>query len=688
MFARPRSQPKIRPDASLRRTLWVTGFIVVWMLGIGVRLVQLQVSQRDELTRLARKQQQGENKVESERGQLVDRQGRSLARSVRTESIFVAPAEMEDVEYTADSLAKALQLDKANLVTRLSEGKRRASRAVTIARQLDADKAKQILDLNIRGVHSQAEAKRFYPNGTLAAHVLGFVSVDNVGVAGIEQSHNQKISGGNGKLFLEKDSQGRSYESSEIAAKPSQDVVLTLDEMVQYRTEQALARAVSESHAKSGAAIVLDPHTGEILALANVPTFDPNRPGEATDEARTNRALQNYEPGSTFKIVAYSAAMELGLVKPDDTIDCQMGSITVAGSVIHDHHPFGVLTVAEALAKSSNVGAIKIALKVHDNPFFGFIQRFGFGARTGVELPGETRGLLVPVNRWQPASIGYLAMGQEVGVTPLQMAAAFGAIANGGVRIAPHLVREVRSAGGTVSQLANPEQRRVISLETATRLKGMLEGVTLRGTAKKAQLDGYSAAGKTGTAQTFDAKAGGYSKTKYVASFAGFAPVEHPAVVIVVVIDEPAGSHHGGDVAAPVFREIAEQILPDLGIAPDTQLKPGEQQLFAQISPTATQSQPDEADSNAAQQRQARNATLPQSRTDRDGEVVYAAATKNAVVMPDLRGRSVRDVARTCSQLGLQVEARGEGRVWRQTPAPGAEVANKQTVYVDFGRVN
>lgn len=690
MLARPQHQTKTRPDASLRRTLLVAGFIVVWMLAIGARLVQLQVSQRDDLTKLARKQQQGEKDTEPERGQLVDRQGRSLARSVPTESIFVAPEEMDDVERTADLLAKALELDKANLFRRLSEAKSRASRSVSIVRQLDADKAKSILALNIRGVHSQPESKRFYPNGSLAAHVLGFVSIDNVGVAGIEQSNNRKISGDRGKLFLEKDSGGRSYESFELASKPGQDVVLTLDEMIQYRAEQALAAAVSQSHAKSGTAIVLDPRTGEILALANVPTFDPNRPGEATEESRTNGALQNYEPGSTFKVVAYSAAIELGLFKPEDTIDCQMGSIVVAGSVIRDHHPFGVLTVAEALAKSSNVGAIKIALKVRDNPLYDFIQRFGFGARTGVELPGETRGMLVPVKRWQPASIGYIAMGQEVGVTPLQMAAAFGAVANDGVRVAPHLVRETRSAGGAVAQRSNPEQRRVISPETANKLKGMLEGVTLRGTARKAQLDGYSAAGKTGTAQKFDTKAGGYSKTKYVASFVGFAPVEHPAIVIVVVIDEPAGAHHGGDVAAPVFREIAEQILPDLGIAPDTQLKPAEQQLIAQTTEAFTQAQPDGSMLNSAQQRpeQARNTTLPEARANGDGEIIYAAATRNAVVMPDLRGRSVRDVARTCAQLGLQLEARGEGRVWRQSPAAGEEVASRQTVYADFGRVN
>jgi membrane peptidoglycan carboxypeptidase len=355
------------------------------------------------------------------------------------------------------------------------------------------------------------------------------------------------------------------------------------------------------------------------------------------------------------------------------------------------------LTVAEALAKSSNVGAIKLGLKVGDQSMYDFIQRFGFGSRTGVELPGETPGILRPVARWQPSSIGSIAMGQEVGVTPLQMAAAFATVANSGMRVAPHLVREIRTPGGAVIQRSNPEQRRVISAETANQLKGMLEGVTLRGTAKKAQLDGYSAAGKTGTAQKIDPKTKGYSKTKYVASFVGFAPVEHPAIVIIVVIDEPAGSYHGGDVAAPVFREIAEQILPDLGIAPDTQLKPSQEiagQLIAQTSQPAVQPKAGGANSGTASQRaaqeaiQSRNATLPVvTQAGRDGEIVYAVATKNAVVMPDLRGRSVRDVARTCAQLGLQFEARGEGRVQRQSPAPGAEILTRQVVHVEFGRI-
>lgn len=679
LFARPQIQSATRPDPSLRRALIVTVVIVVWMFAIAVRLVYLQVSQHEKLAQRAQQQQQGEVETAPARGQLQDREGRQLARSIDTESIFVAPDEVEDVSKIVAQLAPALNLDRTALTKELTDAKAGNRRFVWVARRLAPEQAEKVTVLNLGGVHTQREPKRFYPNGSLAAHVLGFVGLDNTGLGGIEQSYNQKISGEGGKLLLERDSRGQAYESFLVASKPGQSIILTLDQMVQYRAEQALAETVSRTHAKSGTAIVLDPHTGEILALANAPSFDPNNPGTARPEARANGALGNiYEPGSTFKIVAYSAALERGLVKPDDKIDCQMGSITVAKRLIHDHHPFGLLTVTEALEKSSNVGAIKLGLKVGDPTMYEFMKLYGFGSRTGVELPGETAGLVRPLSRWQPSSIGSIAMGQEVGVTPLQMAAAYAVVANGGVRVAPHLVREIKSPTGATVYQPNPEQRRVLSAETANALKGMLEGVTLRGTAKKAQLDGYSAAGKTGTAQKIDPRTRGYSATKHVASFVGFAPVQNPAVVIIVVIDEPAGSYHGGDVAAPVFSQIAEQILPDLGVAPDTQVKQAPELIAKANPPSLAKTRKDKIEEPER--------AAPEVR--KDGDIIYATSSRDAMLMPDLRGRSVRDVARTCAQLGLQVEARGDGRVWHQSPGPGTEVKTGQTVYLEFGRAN
>jgi cell division protein FtsI (penicillin-binding protein 3) len=580
-----------------------------------------------------------------------------------------------------------LQVKKDELIDRLEEAKGKNSRFLWVARRLTNEQATAIRGFGLPGVNFRSEPKRFYPNGSIAAHVLGFVGIDGAGLGGVEQFYNEKISGEPGKLFTEKDSEGNSYESFEVPGTPGQTVVLTLDHSIQYRAEQALLAAVTKSRAKSGTAIVLDPRSGEILALANAPTFDPNKPGEAKPEARANWALQNiYEPGSTFKIISFSAAIEKGLAKPDDRIDCQMGAITVAGRLVHDHHAFGSLTITEALAKSSNVAAIKLGIRVGDPGMYEYMTRFGFGSRTGVELPGETAGLLRPVNRWQPSSIGSIAIGQEIGVTPLQMAAAFAALANDGIRVAPHLVREIRSAAGASIYRANPEQRRVVKTETARALRQMLENVTLNGTAKLAQLNGYSAAGKTGTAQKIDPKTKTYSRTKHVASFVGFAPVENPAVVIIVVIDEPGGAYHGGEVAAPVFRDIAEQILPDLGVAPDTYLKLTEGLVAEKVTHEVKPKTREET----AQTEQARQATLPSvaGHDQRGGEIVYAAANRSAILMPDLSGQSVRDVARTCARLGLKVEARGEGRATSQNPSPGAELVSGQVVYIDFARAN
>lgn len=658
------------------------------MLVVCARLIYLQFSQYEQLANRARQQQQNAIETSPERGELLDRQERQLARSVQTVSLFLDPdgLDVPTLDRNAQELAKSLNLKRTDLTAEFRKAHANKKRFVWIARRLDADHASKIVALNLPGVQTQLEPKRYYPNGSLAAHVLGYVGLDGKGLGGVEQFYNAKISGEPGQLFLERDANGKPYDGYEIAAKPGQTVVLTIDQTIQYQAEQALQAAVHQSRAKSGTVIVLDPRSGEILALANAPTFDPNRVSDAKPETRSNWALQNiYEPGSTFKIVAFSAALEKKLARVDDRIDCQMGAITVAGRVVHDHHPFGSLTIAEALAKSSNVAAIKLGIRVGDPTMYDYIRRFGFGSKTGIELPGETSGLLRKVERWQASSIGSIAIGQEIGVTPVQMVAAFGALANDGVRVAPHLIREVRDAGGNVVYRAQPEQRRVISAETAIALRGMLEGVTLSGTAKKAQLDGYSAAGKTGTAQKIDPKTRSYSATKFVGSFVGFAPVSNPQVVIIVVIDEPGGAYHGGDVAAPVFREVAEQILPALGVEPDIETKSAPE-LIAQNPENPERAA--KVREEQAESEQQRKATMPtvDSNGGRGGEVVYAVATRKAILMPDLRGRSVRDVARTCAQLGLQVEARGEGKVLKQSPAAGTEVNTGQLIYVDFGR--
>ncbi|MCA1568045.1 MAG: transpeptidase family protein [Acidobacteria bacterium] len=697
MPERSNAKTKNRPDASRQRVSIVVLLLVLWMIAIGVRLVHLQVGQHEQLSDRARRQQQQSAKSNALRGLILDRNGHELARSLDVDSFVAEPTDEKfDARETAKKFAAVLGLDESPLRARLEEARKSKRKFVWLARQVDAEQARRIHELKLAGVRAVKEPKRYYPNGALAAHVLGYVGTDDEGLAGIELYQNASLGGEAGKTVFDKDARHKAFNSFEVEAQPGQSIVLTIDQNIQYQAERAVAEAMEQTRAKSATALVLEPRTGEILALVNAPTFDPNGARKISEELRKNQALQNiYEPGSTFKIVAYSAAIEEKLARPTDMIDCQMGSINLLGRTIRDTHAYGTLTVTEALAKSSNVAAIKLGLRVGKERMYDYMRRFGFGERTGIELKGETRGIVRKPENWHPSSMGSVAIGQEVGVTPIQMAAAFATIANDGVRVAPHLVREVRDANGQAVQRTAPETHRVLSAETARTLRPMLESVTVSGTAKLAQLDGYTAAGKTGTAQKIDPATRAYSKTKYVASFAGFAPIENPAVVIIVVLDEPAGSYYGGTVAAPVFRAIAESVLPYLGVAPDTEFKTpagGQDELALEMN--ATQANRDAASATAhhaqySSQEPAAQAMLPQVVERGAGgvrEVVYAAATERALLMPDVRGRSVREAARICAQLGLELEAHGDGRAIGQSPAAGARVEAGQTVSVEFGR--
>lgn len=681
------SEQTLRPDVSRRRALVVAVFLCLWMVAVGARLAYLQTAQHEQLSKRARAQQLNSETLAPVRGLILDRRGRELARSIDVDSFFASPRDLEDSDAAAERLAAALGLDASSLAARFRQARDARRSFVWIARKVSDEQARAVRALQLKGVHSVQEPQRRYPNGTLASHILGFVGMDEKGLAGVEQIYDEKLAGEAGSLVRGADARRVNFESEGEEAEDGRAVVLTIDQTVQYHVESALEAAVANSRARSGAAVVLDPRTGEILALANAPGFDPNEAKGAAAEARRNEALQNiFEPGSTFKIVAFAGALEEGLTNPEEPIDCERGGITVARRFIRDHTPYGTLTATEALAKSSNVAAIKLGLRLGNEKLYDYMRRFGFGARTGVELPGETAGLLRPVKSWHPSSIGSLSIGQEVGVTPVQMAAAFAAIANDGVRVAPHLVREVRDAEGRVVERKEAESHRVVSAETARALRGMLEAVTLKGTAKAARLEGYTAAGKTGTAQKIDPQTRAYSKTKHIASFVGFAPVENPSVVIIVVIDEPVGRYHGGDTAAPVFREIADRILPYLEVTPDQEVSIPEGLLAAK--PRAET--PEEIDEGETVESASETVRLPEvARTQIGGgarEVVYATAGESALLMPDLRGRSVRDAARVCAQLGLELEARGDGRAVRQSPEVGAPVSAGQTVRIEFAR--
>ncbi|MGC2325397.1 MAG: penicillin-binding transpeptidase domain-containing protein, partial [Candidatus Sulfotelmatobacter sp.] len=419
----------------------------------------------------------------------------------------------------------------------------------------------------------------------LAAQVLGDVGMEDAGQSGIEHEFDEQLRGRAGKMFISVDARKQWFSDVEKQPEAGDSLVLTIDKNIQYIAEKELDQAIHDTQAIAGTVIVENPHTGEILALANRPTFDPNRHKLITPAALTNRAVSYvYEPGSAFKMVTISAALEEKVTNPNEIFDCQMGAIVYNGMRIRDAEPHGLLPVWGVLAESSNVGAIKIALRLGEDRFYKYIRAFGFGQQTGIELPGETRGITKPVSRWSKVSIAAISMGQEIGISPIQLAALVSTFANDGVRVAPRIVMGTAPPQGSLQAVAfHPaEGRRVISSYTAAEMRAMMQKVVLVGTGRKAFLEGYTSAGKTGTGQKVDPATGAYSKTKYIATFAGFAPVNNPQVVVAVILDSAVGPHQGGQVSAPVFKRIAQQVLEYLHVPHDLPLAPQHQMMLAQ----------------------------------------------------------------------------------------------------------
>ncbi|HEV7675454.1 MAG TPA: penicillin-binding protein, partial [Candidatus Angelobacter sp.] len=505
----------------------------------------------------------------------------------------------------------------------------------------------------------------------------------------------------------------------------------------QYIVERELARAIDETHAEAGTVIVENPHTGEVLALANWPTFNPNIFNRVNPQALKNRSVSDiYEPGSTFKIVTLAAALEEKITNPDEVVDCQMGSIVVNGLRIHDHHPYAGLTVAQILEHSSDVGAIKIALRLGEERFDRYIRAFGFGTQTRIELPGETRGMTKPVSRWSKVSIGAISMGQEIGVSPLQLASMISTIANDGLYVAPRILAGTTAPRSTPQLIAfhPPMGRRVISPLTAAQMKHMMEGVVLRGTGKKAILDGYSSAGKTGTAQKIDAS-GRYSHRQHIASFAGFAPVNNPAVTVLVVLDSPAGGYPkdgGGEAAAPVFARIAQQVLAYMNVSHDVDLQDPrrmwlrahtKEDEIAEGAPDYIASAKENADTPDGQTASPQQSPAPLPQRDPNLRAVAASSktgqspvtitgpvqptatlqktafeTNNqvrgtvvldvaaGVLVPDFHGKSLRVALEEAESAGLELEVNGSGVGLEQSPAAGSRIPPGGHVSVRFGR--
>jgi cell division protein FtsI (penicillin-binding protein 3) len=723
-----------------KRLLFLAGFLVVWFIAICVRLVGLQVIHYGDFTQRAARQQQRSIEVAPVRGIIFDRNGNGLAMSVSVDSVFAVPSEISDLHSTAGILGKVLKTDPTEI-----ENHMHASHAFAwVARKVDADASARVRALNLKGIYFQKESKRFYPKRELAAQVLGYVGLDDEGLGGIEHEYDGQLKGRPGAMLISMDAKRRWFGRVEKDPDPGENIVLTIDEKIQYIAERELEQAIRDTHAEAGTVIVENPHTGAILALANRPTFNPNSFNGTQAHALKNRAVSDiYEPGSTFKLVTLSAALEEKAATADEVIDCQMGSIVVNGLRIHDHHAYGGLTVRQILEHSSDVGAIKLALRLGEERFDRYIRAFGFGSQTGIELPAETRGLTKPVSRWSKVSIGAISMGQEIGVSPVQLISMVNTIANDGVYVPPRIIM------GTTAPRSTPQLvdfhpalgRRVISTLTAAEMKQMMEGVVLRGTGPRAMINGYSTAGKTGTAQKIDPATGTYSRSKYIASFTGFAPVNNPALTVLVVLDSPVGPHEGGEVSAPVFSRVAQQVLAYWNVphdrevlepkvfqarakirgadvaeaSPDRVVLEAEQMLLPVPQPVATP-QPTKAEAQAVtppaacgagktnrsgaspaasscsslqlQQSSGVQTSVSPPRSDvaRGGVDTVVLDVAGGVQVPDFSGKSLRAALEQAEQEGLELEVSGSGVAQTQSPAAGSHIPHGGHVSVRFGR--
>jgi len=672
------------------RLLVLAGVALFWMTAIFGRVAYLQLFCHSEYLARAGRQQRRTIEITPKRGAIYDRNMHPLAMSVPVQSAFAVPSEVKDRPLAARLLSGVLGMPTEEIREKLDSG----STFVWIKRKLPPAMTEATTSLNLKGIYLLGENQRYYPKRELGSHVLGFVDVDEKGLGGIEHEYDYLIRGTGEKIVVMADAKQRWFDGSEAQRDRGVDVVLTLDEKIQYIAERELAAAIEKTHAPAGTVIVQDPNSGAILAMANWPKFNPNAAVDVPTEMRKNRAISDiYEPGSTFKLVTLAAAFDQNLIRAEEVFNCENGAVTVAGHLIHDHKKYGMLTVADILANSSDVGAIKIALRLGSPKFYDYIRAFGFGSPTGIDLPGESRGLLRRLEHWGSYSIASVSMGQEVGVTPLQMITAVSAVANGGLLYKPHVVQEMRR-GNHALPLEGPsviaEPKRVIRPETAATLRRLMEGVILHGTGKIARLDGWTAGGKTGTAQKIDPATGRYSRTNVIASFSGFAPINNPVVTILVSIDSPAGyPHDGATVAAPVFKRIAEQVLPYLDVSRDVPLSPQLMQAayrmknetddasLDDLSPIDFSAQPDAPEEAAKSEQTITN--LPKS-----PEVLMAADEGGDVVVPDFTGKTMREVTEGCMRLGLDPVLVGSRVAVQQTPGAGAKVRRGTKVTVEF----
>ncbi len=628
-----------------------------------VRAFHVQISSGDRLREMAEDQHIRHLRVSPRRGAIYDRHGAELAVSVDVDSVYANPRRLEAMEQdptlVAKRIAKILDVDPRRLAKRLGSDRY----FVWIERRVTPHEATRIRELDIPGVELTTEARRYSPNRHLAAHLVGFADIDGRGIEGIELAYEDRLRGADRRVEAIRDRRGHVVFADDMEDDRTiqgQSVVLTIDKAIQHIAERELALGVRTFEARGGSVVVMDPSTGEILALANYPPFNPNEPSKHPTAHRRNRAVvDRFEPGSTVKPFTMAAALAAGAVKPNQSINCENGVTRMGGRLLHDAHPYEWLTPTQILAYSSNIGTAKIAQALGKKDLYRGFRRFGFGEPTGLGVPGETAGILRHYRRWYEIDTAAVSFGQGMSVTNVQLATAMSAIANGGRLMQPMLVRRMTDGHGATVEENKPRVRRQVVPRRVAKLVGqMLTAVTEPGgTAIEAAIDGYLVAGKTGTAQKADYVHGGYAKDKWLASFIGFAPADRPSVVISVVIDEPVIAHYGGTVAGPVFRRIAEVTLRHMGIAPE-----GRQAVLAkkkerQIAPAEAEPAPEEE-----------------------------AVDKGESAVPDVRSLPLRQAVIALHAESLVAEVEGSGVVLVQHPAPGKAVAHGSVVQLQLER--
>ncbi len=701
------------------RYFWFGIVCTVWLLFVALRLADLQLVQGSRLTEKAARQQQSTLDIPPRRGAIFDTNGNELALSTPAESIGVFSDSVEDHRAMASQLAEVVDTPEAVIRQRLGKGGFQwVKRLATLA---ETQRARA---LGLAALHFEPEPKRYYPYGPVAAHVLGTVGIDHHGQAGIELKFESRLRGEPGLLVLQYDARQRRYGRYVMRpATAGDDIELTLDLNVQSLAHMELERAIKETKSQAGAIVLMRPDSGAVVAMANWPRFDPNnleRRAEDLERLRNFAVSYLVEPGSTFKVLTAAAALEEGVVTPEETFYCENGQIWIGRRRIRDHKPFATLSVQEILMRSSNVGIIKVASRLSADTLREYIVRFGFGSPTGVSLPGEAAGLLRPVERWSKSSWASLAMGQEIGVTTLQMARLFSAVANGGMLVEPHIVRSVRRGTSEAVEIVEAPTKRVLTAETAATMQSILENVVESGTGRRAQIPGFRVAGKTGTAQMINPVTRSYANGAYMASFCGYAPVSDPKLVGVVMLYDPRGRHYyGGVIAAPLFSAVVKKALRSLDVPPNHILrvsKPAparasdamladfvhgdregpvaEELLNAAANPP--EPLPQTGSKNVPANRRLRSpmsastaaSTPPQDEVgDNDAASVKGLKPRvhRPIVVPDLQGLTMREAFTLATSLEIAITTSGSGVVLHQVPEPNAELAPGQAIHVDLG---